>query len=92
MSKDNVDGGQVLDYLLGEMENSVGKLMFILAGYTKKMEQFFEHNPGLPSCVPHTIQFADYTDAELMAMIHAKLAKRFKQGIQVDDGIGGLFM
>ena len=52
-------GGQVLDFLLAEMENRVGVLVFILAGYSKQMEKFFEHNPGLPSRVPYTLKFAD---------------------------------
>ena len=41
-------GSQVLDFVLAEMENNVGKLVFILAGYHKEMEKFFEHNPGIP--------------------------------------------
>jgi len=39
-------GHAVLDFLLAEMENNVGKLIFIVAGYKKEMEDFFEHNPG----------------------------------------------
>ena len=35
----NFGGGQVLDFLLAEMENNVGKIVFILAGYNKQMEK-----------------------------------------------------
>ena len=52
----NYGGKSVLDFLLAEMENNVGKIVFILAGYSKEMEKFFEHNPGLRSRVPHTFQ------------------------------------
>jgi hypothetical protein len=34
----------VLDFLLAEIENLAGKVVFIFAGYRKQMEKF-EHNP-----------------------------------------------
>lgn len=40
-SGQNYGGGQVLDFLLAEMENNVGKIVFIFAGYNKEMEKFF---------------------------------------------------
>ena len=58
----------MLDYLLTETENRVGTLVFILAGYNKEMEKFFEHNTGLGSCVPHQVKFADYRDKELLTI------------------------
>lgn len=45
----NFGGGAVLDFLLPEIENLIGKVVFILAGYNKQMEKFFQHNQGLPS-------------------------------------------
>ena len=39
-------GAAVLDFLLAEVENLTGKVVFILAGYNKQMESFFSHNPG----------------------------------------------
>ncbi|KAH7098469.1 P-loop containing nucleoside triphosphate hydrolase protein, partial [Auriculariales sp. MPI-PUGE-AT-0066] len=84
-------GRQVLDFLLAEMENNVGKMIFIVAGYTKEMEDFFEHNPGendtlapttlakpspgIPSRVPHTLRFEDYTDQELLHMFQTYVNK-----------------
>ncbi|KAG5728812.1 NFX1-type zinc finger-containing protein 1 [Termitomyces sp. T112] len=53
-------GKQVLDFLLAEMENNIGTIVFIFAGYRKEMETFFEHNPGLLSRVPFQLQFDDY--------------------------------
>ncbi|KAK7510212.1 uncharacterized protein IWZ02DRAFT_437339 [Phyllosticta citriasiana] len=40
-------GKNVLDFLLVEVENLTGKVVFILAGYNKQMEAFFAHNPEL---------------------------------------------
>ncbi|KAI6157079.1 P-loop containing nucleoside triphosphate hydrolase protein [Pisolithus tinctorius] len=84
-------GRPVLDFLLAEMENRVGTLVFILAGYTKDMEKFFEHNPGIPSRVPYSLQFADYTDAELLTMLEDLVLKRYKGRMQVEDGVRGLY-
>ncbi|KAG1725637.1 cbbX-like protein [Suillus paluster] len=84
-------GGQALDFLLAEMENQVGTLVFILAGYSKQMEKFFEHNPGLPSRVPYSLKFADYTDAELLTMLEALVEKRYSGQMKVEDGIRGLY-
>jgi hypothetical protein len=41
-------GTQVLDFLLPEIENLTGKMVVILAGYSRQMKAFFAHNPGLP--------------------------------------------
>ena len=62
----SLSGGQLLDFLLAEVENLTGKVVFILAGYNKQMEAFFAHNPGLPSRFPHELQFRDYEDDELL--------------------------
>ncbi|KZP30812.1 P-loop containing nucleoside triphosphate hydrolase protein [Athelia psychrophila] len=84
-------GHQVLDFLLAEMENRVGTVVFILAGYAKQMEKFFEHNPGLPSRVPYTLKFADYTDKELLAMMAQMIHKKYSGQMKADDGITGLY-
>ncbi|KAH7098449.1 P-loop containing nucleoside triphosphate hydrolase protein [Auriculariales sp. MPI-PUGE-AT-0066] len=84
-------GRQVLDFLLAEMENNVGKMIFIVAGYTKEMEDFFEHNPGIPSRVPHTLRFEDYTDQELLHMFQTYVNKKYSQQMKFEDGFGGLY-
>ncbi|KAI9763908.1 MAG: hypothetical protein M1840_009020 [Geoglossum simile] len=90
--KQNYSGGQVLDFLLAEMENNVGKIAFILAGYNKQMEKFFEHNPGLTSRVPYRLQFADYTDSELLRMLRKLIDKKFQGRMKIEDGPDGLFL
>ncbi|KAJ3834013.1 P-loop containing nucleoside triphosphate hydrolase protein [Lentinula raphanica] len=84
-------GKEVLDFLLAEMENNIGKLVFILAGYNKQMEKFFEHNPGIPSRVPHTFHFLDYTDDQLRMMLERKLHSKFDGRLKIEDGIHGLY-
>lgn len=88
----NYGGKTVLDYLLAEIENLTGRVVFVFAGYRKQMEQFFEHNPGLPSRIPYTLRFEDYTDIELLWMLQLQMNQFFKSGIDIEDGVGGLYM
>jgi ATP-dependent Clp protease ATP-binding subunit ClpA len=90
-SDHNYQGKQVLDFLLAEMENNVGKLVFILAGYTKEMEKFFEHNSGLPSRVPYRLLFEDYSDEELLDMLEGLVKKKFNGLMKIEEGIHGLY-
>ncbi|KAF8806261.1 P-loop containing nucleoside triphosphate hydrolase protein [Phlegmacium glaucopus] len=90
-SGNSYGGGAVLDFLLAEMENQVGTIVFILAGYNREMEKFFEHNPGLKSRVPYQFQFADYKDEELMAIFESIVKKIFEGRMKVQDGIHGLY-
>lgn len=69
----------------------MGTIVFILAGYNKQMEKFFEHNPGLPSRVPYQFQFADYTDEELISMLEDLVYKRYNGRMKVDDTVNGLY-
>lgn len=87
----NFGGGQVLDFLLAEVENLTGKIVFILAGYNKPMEKLFAHNPGLPSRFPHTFQFVDYEDDDLRRILQYQLEKRYKGRMKVEDGLHGLY-
>jgi hypothetical protein len=85
-------GKTVLDFLLAEIENLTGKVVFVFAGYRKEMEKFFEHNPGLPSRIPYTLHFEDYTDEELLEMLKFRMNQFYKSGIDVEDGFDGLYM
>jgi replication-associated recombination protein RarA len=88
----NYGGASVLDFLLAEMENNVGKIVFILAGYNKEMEKFFEHNPGLSSRIPYNLQFADYEDAELLEILRRMIVKKYSGKMNVEGGMDGLYM
>lgn len=92
LTSGNSPGGKaVLDFLLAEVENLTGKVVFVLAGYTKQMESFFAHNPGLPSRFPIQIKFEDYTDEELLRILKLKIEKKFNGRMMVEDGLDGLF-
>ncbi|KAK3293760.1 P-loop containing nucleoside triphosphate hydrolase protein [Chaetomium fimeti] len=84
-------GGAVLDYLLAEVENLRGKVVFVLAGYNKQMESFFAHNPGLPSRFPVEMTFADYTDEELLKILELKVNKKYNDSMDCEDGLTGLY-
>ncbi|KAI9676184.1 MAG: hypothetical protein M1817_000929 [Caeruleum heppii] len=88
----NLGGGLVVDFLLAEIENNIGKIVVVLAGYNKQMEKFFEHNPGLPSRIPYSLQFADYTDPDLHQMLRKLIVKKYGGQMTIDDGIDGLYM
>lgn len=87
----NYQGKQVMDYMLQEMEVRVGTIAFILAGYNREMERFFEHNPGFNSRVPHRLQFDDYKDEELLTMMEKLVEKKYQGRMKVEDGIRGLY-
>ncbi|KAK6852240.1 hypothetical protein PG995_012365 [Apiospora arundinis] len=84
-------GGAVLDYLLPEIENLTGKIVFLLAGYNKQMESFLAHNPGLPSRFPIQMKFADYTDPELLDILTLKMDKLYNKAMKCEDGPSGLY-
>jgi replication-associated recombination protein RarA len=87
----NYGGAQVLNYLLTEIENLRGKVVFILAGYQRQMEEFFAHNPGLPSRFPIELKFNDYSDKELMQILEYGIKKKYKGKMKVEGGMGGLY-
>ncbi|RYO90590.1 hypothetical protein DL764_008430 [Monosporascus ibericus] len=90
-SGNSYGGGAVLDYLLPEVENLTGKIVFVLAGYNKQMESFFAHNPGLPSRFPIEMKFADYKDEELLQILGLKITKQYEERMKCEDGLEGLF-
>ncbi len=55
------------------MENQRDDLTVILAGYTGRMETFFQSNPGFRSRIAHHVEFPDYSDEELL-LIAQKMA------------------
>ena len=58
-------GREAVDTLVKEMEDHREDLVVIVAGYPGPMETFIQSNPGLTSRFRTTVEFADYTDAEL---------------------------
>ena len=92
VARHNHGGPQVLDFLLAEMENHIGKIVFIFAGYTKEMEDFFKHNPGLNRRIPYSFRFADYEDHELQQMLEQLIHKKYGGKMKIEDGRDGLYI
>lgn len=92
-SDSNFQGRQIMDFLLAEMENNIGKVCYIFAGYDRDMEKFFEHNSGLNSRVPYRLKFKDYEDDELLDMLDKLVHRKWdgKMRVEGDGGMKGLF-
>ncbi|OTB03033.1 hypothetical protein M426DRAFT_61032, partial [Hypoxylon sp. CI-4A] len=85
-------GRAALDVILTTMENNISRLAVIFVGYKDEMESFFEHNPGLSSRIPYTMNFADFTDSELWKILRDKITKEYNGNMQVECGMDGLYM
>ncbi|KAF7546720.1 hypothetical protein G7Z17_g8238 [Cylindrodendrum hubeiense] len=90
-SGNNPGGAAVLDFLLAEVENLRGKVIFVLAGYSKQMESFFAHNPGFPSRFPIEMKFDDYSDDELLIILQLQIHRKYNGRMKIEDGPGGLY-
>lgn len=58
-------GREAIDTLVPMMENERHRLVVILAGYTREMNEFINTNPGIKSRIARSIEFPDYNGAEL---------------------------
>ena len=63
-----------MDTLVKEMEDRRDDLVVIVAGYPGPMVGFVAQNPGLSSRFRTTLEFADYTDDELQAILASMAA------------------
>ncbi|KAJ3312151.1 hypothetical protein HDU76_002958 [Blyttiomyces sp. JEL0837] len=90
--QNEIQGRRVLDYLLPEIENNVGKIVVAVAGYQNKIEKVFEYNEGLPSRFPHILVFEDYSDSELLEILQALIKKDLGPLFTIEDGLDGQHM
>ncbi|EWT03639.1 ATPase AAA [Intrasporangium oryzae NRRL B-24470] len=60
---------EAVNTLVKEMEDHRQDLVVIVAGYPEPMVTFITQNPGLASRFTTTIEFDDYTDDELLAIL-----------------------
>ncbi|WP_064697607.1 CbbX protein [Rhizobium aegyptiacum] len=75
-------GQEAIEILLQVMENNRDDLVVILAGYSDRMDKFYESNPGFRSRIAHHIDFPDYEEPELLSIAESMLER---QGYALDD-------
>ncbi|MCU1459528.1 MAG: putative sporulation protein [Actinomycetia bacterium] len=68
-------GHEAVSTLLKAMEDHRDDLAVVFAGYPAPMAALLDSNPGLRSRFPKTIEFADYTDVELVEIFAALCAE-----------------
>ncbi|HZK39162.1 MAG TPA: AAA family ATPase [Clostridia bacterium] len=68
--KNGMYGDEAINTIVQEMENARDDTIVIFAGYPDKMEGFLEKNPGLRSRIAFHVHFPDYTQDELMGIMH----------------------
>lgn len=72
--KQDAFGKEAIDSLLKAMEDLRDDLVIIVAGYTERMEEFLQANPGFKSRFNHFVQFDNFSTDELYE-IFAMLCK-----------------
>ena len=70
-------GQEAIDTLLKAMEDHRDDFMVIVAGYTNRMEEFINSNPGLKSRFSKYIEFPDYSGEELKT-IFQRLCEKYE--------------
>lgn len=74
--KDDGFGQECIDTIVKEMEDHREELVVIFAGYSAEMRDFLRQNSGLESRVPHVIEFEDFDDEALGAILDAFCRQR----------------
>lgn len=71
-------GQEGIDTLIPLLENYKDRLVVIFAGYSSRMRQFMESNPGLERRVPreNVFRFPDYSPEELWEILKQNLDRR----------------
>jgi len=95
-------GREAIDTLVKLMEDHRDEVVVIVAGYSHEMRGFLAANPGLASRFTRTIEFDDYTSAELVTIVEQMCARHryelddaarqalteYFEAVPRDDGFG----
>src|SRR5205085_11949858 len=81
-------GAEAIETLLKRMEDYRHRLVVIVAGYPRPMEEFLNSNPGLRSRFAREITFPDYTTEELLAITRKFAAEN--EYVLTDDAADAL--
>ena len=68
-------GNEAIETLLKRMEDDRDRLIVIVAGYNKPMEDFINSNPGLESRFTNYLNFPDYQPDDLAEIFHRMAAQ-----------------
>ncbi len=93
---DDSFGQEAIDALLKAMEDHRDDLIVIVAGYTHKIKQFLESNPGLESRFNKYIHFEDYDPSQLTSIFEGMVRKNHfefseRARIQLGDVVSEAF-
>lgn len=75
-------GNEAVETLLKLMEDNREKIVVIIAGYPKQIEELLSSNPGLKSRFSKTLHFDDYSKEEL-AQIFQKMVEDYHNQLSV---------
>lgn len=78
----NTYGAEAINTVVQMMENYRDSVIVIFAGYSEKMQTFFEQNEGLKSRIAFHLSFPDYSPEELTDILTLMSQKR---DYQIDE-------
>lgn len=89
---ENDFGKEAIDTILKRMEDEREKLCVIIAGYTEKISNFIDSNPGLKSRFTNYFHFKNYTARELVQIIKSFFTtEKFELEIGTEDILKKVF-